>query len=124
MVPAMLLAFRDAPGADCTGARRFRCTGIACIVTRRGVNDAKPVTPGRRTRPIDITPRNPVDTLRPMLPYLVPVVLLELVLLAVALRDLLRRDRVNGSKWLWGVIIVCVQIVGPIAYFVFGRGDE
>ena len=65
-----------------------------------------------------------METLRPMIPYLIPVLLLELGLLAFALRDLSRRNRVNGPKWLWVLIIVLVQLIGPIAYFVAGRGDE
>jgi hypothetical protein len=59
-----------------------------------------------------------------MIPYLIPVILLELALVAFALRDLLPRTRVNGPKWLWVVIVLLVQIVGPIAYFVAGRRDE
>ena len=65
-----------------------------------------------------------METLRPMIPYLIPVLLLELGLMGFALRDLLRRDRTNGPKWLWILIVVLIQIIGPIAYFVTGRRDE
>jgi len=65
-----------------------------------------------------------VEVLRPMIPYLVPVVLLELILVVFALRDLSRRARLNGPKWLWVLVVVFVQIIGPIAYFVAGRRDE
>jgi len=65
-----------------------------------------------------------METLRPMIPYLIPVLLLELGLMGFALRDLLRRDRTNGPKWLWILIVVLIQIIGPIAYFVAGRRDE
>lgn len=59
-----------------------------------------------------------------MIPYLIPVILLELALAVFALRDLSRRERCNGPKWLWVLIILLVQIIGPIAYFVAGRRDE
>jgi hypothetical protein len=65
-----------------------------------------------------------METLRPMIPYLVPVILLELGLVIFALRDLSRRDRVNGPKWLWALIIVLIQLIGPMLYFVIGRRDE
>ena len=65
-----------------------------------------------------------METLRPMIPYLIPVLVLELGLMGFALRDLIPRPRVNGPKWLWVLIVVLVQIVGPIAYFVAGRPDE
>ncbi|NLM68240.1 MAG: PLDc_N domain-containing protein [Enterococcus sp.] len=29
-----------------------------------------------------------------------------------------------GNKALWVVVVVLFQIVGPVIYFVFGRGDE
>jgi len=65
-----------------------------------------------------------MDALRPMIAYLIPVLLLELVLMFFAIRDLLGRPRLNGPKWLWVLIIVLVQVIGPIAYFVVGRRDE
>jgi len=65
-----------------------------------------------------------METLRPMIPYLVPVLLLALGLVLFALRDLSRRDQVNGPKWLWVLIIVLIQFIGPMLYFVVGRRDE
>ena len=65
-----------------------------------------------------------METLRPMIPYLIPVLLLELGLMIFALVDLSRRDRVNGPKWVWALVIILVQIIGPIIYFVAGRKDE
>ncbi len=59
------------------------------------------------------------------LPVLLPILLLQLVLLVLGLRDLLRPDRhVRGdSKGLWAVVIVCIGIIGPLVYFVAGRTD-
>ena len=65
-----------------------------------------------------------METLRPMIPYLIPVLLLQLGLMIFALIDLRRRDRVNGPKWVWALVIILIQIVGPIIYFVAGRSDE
>ncbi len=59
-----------------------------------------------------------------MVPYLVPVILLQLALAIFALRDLSRRRRVNGPKWLWALAIIMVQFLGSILYFVIGRGEE
>ena len=57
---------------------------------------------------------------------LLPVILVELGLLVVALRDLLRPERhVRGdSKLMWGIIIVLVGLLGPILYFAVGREDR
>ena len=56
---------------------------------------------------------------------IVPLVVVQLGLIAFALYDLVRRKRVKGgNKWLWGIIIVVVNIIGPILYFVLGREEE
>jgi hypothetical protein len=58
------------------------------------------------------------------LPLLIPVVLIELTLLVIALLDLLRRQKTRGPKWLWLVVILFIQIIGPIAYLFAGRVEE
>lgn len=65
-----------------------------------------------------------LDKLRELLPLLIPVVLIQLGLLVAALVDWWRRPRTRGSRWLWLALILFVQMLGPIAYFVFGREDE
>jgi hypothetical protein len=64
-----------------------------------------------------------VDVLRTWLPFLVPIVLLELALLVIALVDLIRRERTRGPKWAWALVIVLITTIGPIAYLLFGRQD-
>jgi hypothetical protein len=57
---------------------------------------------------------------------LAPLVLIGLTLIVVALIDLVRREdaEVRGSKLLWGIVIVVVGTIGPIAYFIFGRKER
>jgi hypothetical protein len=64
-----------------------------------------------------------MDLLKALLPLLVPIVILELALLAIALVDLIRRKRTRGPKWAWALLIVLVNIIGPIAYLLFGREE-
>ena len=54
-----------------------------------------------------------------------PLVLLELGLLIAAIADLLRDDRAVrwNNKGLWAVVIVLVNVIGPILYFLVGRVD-
>ena len=51
--------------------------------------------------------------------------IVQVGLLAAALWDLRRRseDQVNGSKRMW-MMLVFVNYVGPIAYFLFGRKKQ
>jgi hypothetical protein len=55
-----------------------------------------------------------------------PIVVIEIVLIVVALRDLLRPERrVRGdSKLMWGLLIVFVGMLGPILYLTVGRHEE
>ncbi len=59
-----------------------------------------------------------------LLPFLSPLFILWAVLLVLALRDLIRRpasEVVGGNKLLWGIVVVVFEILGPLAYFAFGR---
>jgi hypothetical protein len=55
------------------------------------------------------------------MPLILPLVLIELVLIIVALTDLVRREKTRGPKWMWAIIIVFGEMLGPILYFIFGR---
>ena len=56
---------------------------------------------------------------------IIPLALVQLGLLAFALYDLVRRERVKGgNKWLWGAVIVLFGIVGPMLYIILGREGE
>lgn len=66
-----------------------------------------------------------LGVLQQMLPYLIPIILIELVLLVVALVDLIRSPGTrSGPKWMWAIVIIFFQIIGPIIYFVVGRKEE
>jgi bacteriorhodopsin len=54
---------------------------------------------------------------------LAPILLIEIALMIVALVDLARRERTRGPKWVWAVVIVLLNLIGPILYFVFGREE-
>jgi hypothetical protein len=60
-----------------------------------------------------------------LLAILIPILVIQLGLLAWALYDLTRPGRrVKGdSKVVWALIIIFVNIIGPILYFLVGRED-
>jgi drug/metabolite transporter (DMT)-like permease len=68
--------------------------------------------------------RSILDILLQYLPLLIPVVLIQLALLVTALVDLIRREKTHGPKWVWVLVIVLVNFIGPIIYFIAGRKDE
>lgn len=65
-----------------------------------------------------------METVRPLIPFLIPIILLELGLAIFALLDLSRREHVNGPKWMWVLIVLFIQLIGPILYFTLGRRDQ
>lgn len=59
------------------------------------------------------------------LPILIPIIILEMALMITALIHVLRHPHYRfGNKVLWIIIVVVFQIIGPIVYFAFGRGDD
>jgi hypothetical protein len=57
---------------------------------------------------------------------ILPILVIQIVFIVVALRDLLRPERrVRGdSKGVWILVIVFLQLLGPILYFTLGREAE
>ncbi|MCB9421677.1 MAG: PLDc N-terminal domain-containing protein [Ardenticatenaceae bacterium] len=64
-----------------------------------------------------------MDTLRELLPLIWPLIVIQLGLMIFALIDLSRRTATRGPKWVWAVVIIVVNIIGPIVYFVVGREE-
>ncbi|RKL64998.1 transcriptional regulator [Salipaludibacillus neizhouensis] len=53
-----------------------------------------------------------------------PILLLQFILMIVALFDCLKNENLNGPKWLWILVILFINTLGPIVYFIFGRGNR
>lgn len=59
------------------------------------------------------------------LPFLLPLLIIEFILAITALVHVLRHPNYKfGNKVIWILVVLLLQIVGPIFYFIFGRGDE
>lgn len=59
------------------------------------------------------------------LPFLIPLLIIEFILAITALVHVLRHPNYKfGNKVIWTLVVLLLQIVGPIFYFIFGRGDE
>jgi hypothetical protein len=59
------------------------------------------------------------------IPLLIPLFAVQIILMVVALIHVLRHPRYRfGNKTLWILVVVLVNMIGPIIYFVFGRGEE
>ncbi|WP_425352533.1 PLDc N-terminal domain-containing protein [Alteribacter populi] len=53
-----------------------------------------------------------------------PIFVIQLILMVVALVDCVRNSELNGPKWMWILIIIFINILGPILYFIIGRRNN
>jgi DMSO reductase anchor subunit len=65
-----------------------------------------------------------MEILQKYLPLLIPLIVIQLALMIVALADILKREKNRGPKWLWVLIVVFGEMIGPILYFVVGREES
>lgn len=66
-----------------------------------------------------------MDVLMANLPLFIPVIIAEVILAVTALIHVLRHPHYRfGNKIMWALIVLFIQVIGPIAYFVLGRGEE
>jgi hypothetical protein len=66
--------------------------------------------------------QTPID-LRQLLLLLIPIILIQIGLMIYSLVDLARREQTRGPKWLWALIIIFGELIGPIVYLVWGRNE-
>jgi hypothetical protein len=64
-----------------------------------------------------------METIQEYIPFLIPLILLQLALMAFALVDLARRERTRGPKWAWVLVIVLGELLGPVVYLLLGREE-
>lgn len=67
-----------------------------------------------------------MESLKSFLPFLIPIVIVELGLLGFTLWHIFTHKNYKyGNQILWViVVIVGMQFIGPILYFIFGKEDS
>ncbi|WP_238403796.1 PLD nuclease N-terminal domain-containing protein [Paenibacillus paridis] len=59
-----------------------------------------------------------------ILPIIAPIIVIQLILMVIALVLCAKAERTRGPKWVWVLIIIFVNIFGPIAFFIAGRRTD
>lgn len=66
-----------------------------------------------------------MEDLQQLLPIIIPIFLIQVILAITALVHVLKHPNYKfGNKIMWIIIVLFIQIIGPIIYFLFGRGEE
>jgi hypothetical protein len=56
-----------------------------------------------------------------LLPYFIPLIIIEYGLLIFALVQLVRSEVNYMPKWGWALLIIFINIIGPVVFLIVGR---
>jgi hypothetical protein len=66
-----------------------------------------------------------IDELVRLLPIIIPLLIVQTGLMIAALVHAIRHPYYKtGNKVLWILVIIFVNLIGPVLYFIIGRGEE
>lgn len=66
-----------------------------------------------------------IKNLGEYLPFLIPLIIIQVTLGIIAVIHVLKHPNYKfGNKTIWILVVLLLNIVGPVIYFAFGRGDE
>lgn len=66
-----------------------------------------------------------MDTIIKYLPVLLHVIVIELTLAIFSFIHVLRHPHYKfGNKIIWSLVVLFIQFIGPVIYFIFGRGED
>lgn len=60
-----------------------------------------------------------------LLPFIIPLIVAELILLVISLRHIFTHEHYKrGNRVLWVVVVIVgMEFIGPILYFLLGKED-
>jgi ACR3 family arsenite efflux pump ArsB len=68
---------------------------------------------------------NVTEQIMEILPFLIPLFVIQFVLMITALVHIFRHDTYKvGNRTIWVIICLIVNIVGPVLYFAIGKSEE
>jgi len=59
-----------------------------------------------------------------LLPYFIPIIIIEYGLLIFALVQLFKNEVKHMPKWGWALIIIFINIIGPVVFLIAGRKKD
>lgn len=67
-----------------------------------------------------------MENIKEILPFLIPLIIAEFVLLAVTLTHILtHKNYKRGNRTLWIIVVILgMEFIGPVIYFLFGKEEE
>jgi len=59
-----------------------------------------------------------------LLPFFIPLIIIEYGLMIYAIVQLARNEVAYLPKWGWALIIIFINIIGPVVFLIIGRKKE
>ena len=59
-----------------------------------------------------------------LLPFFIPLIIIEYGLIIFALVQLFRNEVAYLPKWEWALIIIFINIIGPVVFLIVGKKKE
>ena len=66
-----------------------------------------------------------IDQFVPYLPFIIPLIIIQYSLMIAAIIHIVRHDTYRvGNRVVWIIVVVLVNLIGPVLYFILGRSEE
>ena len=59
-----------------------------------------------------------------LLPFFIPIIIIQYGLMIFALVQLFRNEAAYLPKWGWALIIIFINIIGPVVFLIVGKKKE
>ncbi|MCU6712529.1 PLDc N-terminal domain-containing protein [Paenibacillus sp. J5C_2022] len=56
-----------------------------------------------------------------LLAIIAPIIVIQLILMIIALIQCVKAEETRGPKIMWILIIIFINLIGPIAFLLFGK---
>ena len=66
-----------------------------------------------------------MDAIKQYLPIIIPLAVIQLGLMVAALIHIFTHKHYRyGNRIIWVIVVVLINTIGPVLYFVMGRGES
>lgn len=67
------------------------------------------------------------QTIQELIQILAPFIIIQFILMVIALFAWFKARQSNmlkGNEWVWLIVIILLNVIGPILFFIFGRRQD
>lgn len=66
-----------------------------------------------------------MEALKEYLPFIIPLLIIQIILIIVSLSHILKHKNYKcGTRLIWILVVIFINLIGPVLYFIIGRDDN